>query len=392
MKPLHDGLLQFPRRLCLRQASQIENLLGMPDVRSYSFVHLVAHCRAPAGIAPARAAAGRAQNGIAPLMAPVSFAQKLQAAAAAQQTGKASDPLTPLGPNPAPSAPALNGAPAQQNSAAAKGSQRRRPPGSGMHEVGNAEQAAGSRRSEHRKDTATEYYDLTSAGGPVENIEYTLTPTGPQQEAAPPHSGGGTGVEGPKVSGTGSPQSAGRPDRPRSAHRTDKNRGAEACASVRAAGQSGQIAQAAGRPDGECSPNGDSRHWDGRGVQAAAPLGERRAGSPQAAQPAAWPLPQSAGRARGSESAQAVSGKQGGLPVSDRSPNQAQPLAAHSAAQDFREANGMAQPMSRQSPRGQPGDEQSLKAGRPPGDLGTPLKRASSLSTQVPFLAGHVSC
>ncbi|BDA40985.1 probable serine/threonine-protein kinase 36 [Coccomyxa sp. Obi] len=321
--------------------------------------------RAAAGTAPVKAAGGRAQNGIAPLMAPVSFAQKLQAAAAAQQTGKASNPLNPFGHNPVPAAPALNGTAPQQNSAATKGSQRRRPPG-----VGNAEQATASRTSEHRKDTATEYYELGSARAAVKNIEYTLTPARPQQEAATAHSGGGTAVEGAKVSGTGSPQSAGRPDRPRSAHRTDENRVAEGC---RAAGQIGQSALAASRPDGECSPSGDSRHWDGRGVQqVAAPLGENRAGSPQAAQPAAWPLPQSAGR---SESGQAVSGKQGGLPVSDRSPSQAQDR--------FREANGAAQPMLRHSPRGQPGNEQTVKAGKQPGDLGTPLKRTSSLSTQI---------
>ena len=357
-------------------------LSGIPDCRyrSHACVYLVAYCRAAAGTAPARAAGGRAQNGIAPLMAPVSFAQKLQAAAAAQQPGKRSDALSPFGGNPAPAAPALNGAAPQHNTSAAKGSQRRRPPG-----VGNAEQAAASRTPETRKDATTEYYELSSARGAVKNIEYTLTPARPHQEAVPPpQSGGGTGVEGAKGSGAGSPQPAGRPERPRSAHRTDENRGAEGCASVRAAGQSGQSALAAGRPDGECSPSGDSRQWDGRGVQAAAPLGENRAGSPQAAQPVAWPLPQSVGRAWGSESGQAVTGKRGAAPVSGRAPHQAQLLAAQTRAQDrSREATGAAQAVLRHSPREQPGDEQIVKNGRPPGDLGTPLKRTSSLSTQV---------
>lgn len=317
-------------------------------------------------------------------MAPVSFAQKLQAAAAAQQSGR----------NPTAVVPRENGvAPASQEAATPPIGATPQHPGT---ETGAAERrrtsggvagpsagaAVAPRQPAKAKPDATVYYELSSAQEPVKSIDYTLTPAKPLADASA-QSASSMRAEA-RPSAPGSPQSAARPERPRSASRTDENRAADGRAPGRAIGQR---ARAAGRSDGECSPSGDSRHWEGRGTQAAAPLSERRSEPPQPAQPPALALPQPVGRTRSrelghSELGQAASKKQAGSPLSNGSPSHAAGGPQSPAGEMAKDATGTGRPALSHTTQGA---DPGLKPSMPQSER--PLKRASSLAAQVLHIA-----
>lgn len=330
--------------------------------------------RAAPGTAPAKTPGGQngIQNGIAKLMAPISFADKLQAAAAVKQSGRPNEPLNPLG----------NGfaaAPKQQQADGPRANSRASGASTGT--------AAAQRQP---KEAKAEYYELSSAqeAPVVDRIEYTLTPAGPQVGAAPARPPPGSAEAGARRSGPGSRQedslaagsqrAAGRPDRPRSASRSDENRPAGRSASGKASALGEQIAR---RSDEECSPSGDSRHWEGRGVaRPAATLSEGRA---ELLQPT-----QAAGLLSGAK--ERISDRLAGRrsPASDGSPSQ--PASPHFAAagdhslEEARVANGRVQSGPVQVLRQMP--QTQLTAGPLLSPQGTPIKTVSSSSTQVQFI------
>jgi len=294
-------------------------------------------------------------------MAPISFADKLQAAAAVKQSGRPTDPLNPLGDG-------FATLPMQQQTEGPRANSRASGASTGT--------AAAQRQP---KEAKAEYYELSSAQGApvVDRIEYTLTPAGPQVGAAPARPPPRNVEAGDRRSGqgnhlaAGSQRAVGRLDRPRSASRSDENRPAERRELGKVSALGEQIAR---RSDEECSASGDSRHWDGRGgARPAVPLTEVRAEPPQPTQ--------AAGLLSGAK--ERISDRLAGrrLPASDGSPSQ--PASPHPAAagdyslEEARLASGPVQPVSRQMPQMQ----------RPAGPLlspqGTPIKRVSSSSTQV---------